>query len=213
MLFCRMSQVEALLLHQMNLLATAVVLLVIFLAAAIGTAAAFAQAWSKASSYAGELRSWYRGHSQQKAVEGLVVAQAQRDMMRRKSQPVLPSGTRQREPEPRAPKSSKPLPLDTTWTSIPSPELIAESSRPLAEGAKPLTPRPPPLPEPAAPSAEPDDWSDSDLKTEQVTDSMLLPEVPANDDDAADSEPLLLTQKPLDKLTWVWPQRKLPRIE
>lgn len=209
-----MSQAEALLLHQLNLLATAVVVLVLLLAAAIGAASAFAQAWSRARFAAAELRSWYRGHAQQRTVEGLMRQQVKRELSRSLVQPVLPSGERQREPEARVralpdvpPPSSKPAPLDQTWPSLRSGALAQpHSGKTLAAAHETHTPRPPPLPDS---EPEPSGWEDSELRTEQVTDSMLLRDEPANDE----AEPMPLVQQLTDKTTWVWPRRKLPRIE
>lgn len=205
-----MSQVEADLLHQLNLLATAVVVLVLMLATAIGAAAAFAQAWSKARYAASELRSWYKGNAQQRTVEVLMRDQVKRELSRAQSQPPLPSGERQREPERRAPPSSKPPPMDKTWPSqegrLPQPH----SGKQLTATDKPETPRPPPLPETPAPSSKkPSGWGDSELRTEQVTDSMLAREAPANDD----SEPMPLVKQLSDKQTVVWPRRKLPTVD
>ncbi len=204
-----MSQVESDLLHQLNVLSTAVVLLVLCLAAAIGAAATFAQAWSKALAAAAELRSWYRNHSQQRTVEGLMREQLQREMRRAIAQPDLPSGMRQREPEARPPASSKPPPLDQTWPSLEAGRLAQpHSGMSLAAADKPHTPRPPPLPEPAPGS----DWADSDLKTERgeaVADAVLMGDAPANDE----SDPIPLVKQLMDKQTVVWPLRKLPRID
>jgi hypothetical protein len=198
-------------------------------AASVGVAVAFAQSWQKASTAFTELRSWYKGHAEQRSVEALMRDRIEREIRRSHSQPPLPAGKRlgapaELPPEPSQvkrdaePISSKPAPLDETWPSgrgpLPQPhsgiDLKAELKAKFLAAVAPL---PPTLPEPGAV-----DWDDlavktvppTDLtskKTIEVTDSML---VLANAEAVAanDGEPVPLVKLLEDKATVVWPRRQ-----
>jgi hypothetical protein len=214
MLKCRMSQLEPGLWHPLVLLSCAVAFLVLLLAAAIGAAFSYAQAWSQARLAFGELRAWYRGHGQVRSVEELLRAQVARDFRRSLAPVSLPLGGRQREPEPAAPAvdaeppSSKPGPLDKTWPgsdALPQPH----SGKRLSDPDEAYSVRPPPLPEPEPAPAPGRDWRDSHLPTEQVAYALLVPDEPAQ----VPSEPTPLVKKLHDKRTTVWSLRKLPTFD
>jgi hypothetical protein len=182
------------------LLATAVVLLVLSLAVALGVAATLAQSLWQTKVAFGELRSWFRALQERRVVEDVARAQARSQLIR--------------ESRPMAPASSKPLPLDQTWPSAvmrPAP-----SSAPAAPTSEPdpASARPPPLPQPAEPLVpnEPlshpppgPDWRDSRLQTTELkfpTGVAIPMPVP------------LVTPMALDKKqTTVWPGRKTPKRE
>lgn len=181
-------------------LAFAVALLSLFSAASVGAAVAFAQSWLRASTAFSELRSWYKGHAEQKTVEALMRAQVEREMARRQSQPPLPAGPRLRVaaanprlPEPDhvrdnaqpisslpAPPSSKPAPLDQTWPSGAGPLPQPHSGVQLNEAQRaaflasvaPLSASPPELPELLS---EPS-WDDIAVQTMELSEADLLPD-------------------------------------
>lgn len=181
-------------------LAFAVAVLSLFSAASVGAAVAFAQSWLRASTAFTELRSWYKGHAEQKTVEALMRAQVEREMARRQPQPALPAGPRLRvaaanslPPEPEhvrdnaqpisslpAPPSSKPAPLDQTWPSgagpLPQPhsgtQLNEEQRKAFLASVAPLSASPPELPALLSETS----WDDIAVQTMELSEADLLPD-------------------------------------
>ncbi len=153
-------------LDAVRLLATAVVLLVVFLAATLGAAATLMQAQYETRLAFFDLRAWYRGIQERRVVEELTVERLRREYARSSPASSLP-----------------PPPLDETWPGA------RQSSARLSSRVNEVTPapmsvRPPPLPDPveeAPPSGL--DWRDSRPPTLQMMGPLvpMVPGLPEND--------------------------------